>query len=347
MLLRYPGSRASRWAACCSPSAAPRAQLRRPAARPRGDRGRGRGARDHRVGRVQRPLRGGASRWRSARGSAATSSGSPSPRAARCSKGDVLFEIDARPYRAELARAQGELAQARSAAALAARDRRAVEAAGRPQAISREDFDNRTTAAERGGAAVRRRRGGGGASPASTSSGPGCARPSAAGWAGPRSPRATWSRPARRAAAADHGGLARPDLRQLRRRRAQLPEVRGPRAPGRPGHGAGAPPITLGLSDEEGFPARGLRRLRRQPARSRAAAPSGRGRCSPTRTGGSRPGCSPASSWRAAASTRPRWSPIARSAPTRTRSSCWCSRPTAPSSTGRSSWAGWWTATGW
>src|SRR3954465_15928448 len=35
-------------------------------------------------------------------------------------KGDVLFEIDPRPYRADLDRAEAELARARSAAALAA-----------------------------------------------------------------------------------------------------------------------------------------------------------------------------------------------------------------------------------
>ena len=70
-------------------------------------------------------------------------------------KGDVLFEIDARPYQAELARVEGELAQARSSASLAARtlERSRQLAAG--EAISREDFDNRTSAAERGAAAVR------------------------------------------------------------------------------------------------------------------------------------------------------------------------------------------------
>jgi multidrug efflux system membrane fusion protein len=37
-------------------------------------------------------------------------------------KGEVLFEIDPRPYRAALAQAQAELEKARSAAALAASD---------------------------------------------------------------------------------------------------------------------------------------------------------------------------------------------------------------------------------
>jgi RND family efflux transporter MFP subunit len=69
-------------------------------------------------------------------------------------KGELLFQIEARPYQAELARAQGELAQARSAASLAARTLERSRPLAATQAISREDFDNRTTAAERGAAAV-------------------------------------------------------------------------------------------------------------------------------------------------------------------------------------------------
>ncbi len=69
-------------------------------------------------------------------------------------KGDVLFQIDPRPYQAELARTEADLAQARSAAALATRslERSKMLAAG--DAISKEDLDNRTGAAERGAAAV-------------------------------------------------------------------------------------------------------------------------------------------------------------------------------------------------
>jgi RND family efflux transporter MFP subunit len=70
-------------------------------------------------------------------------------------KGEVLFEIDPRPYQAELARAEAELAGARSAAALAASD---VERAGKlvnAQAISREEYDSRTSAEAQGGATVR------------------------------------------------------------------------------------------------------------------------------------------------------------------------------------------------
>jgi RND family efflux transporter MFP subunit len=70
-------------------------------------------------------------------------------------KGEVLFEIDPRPYQAELARAEAELERARSAATLAAND---VERAGKlvkVQAISREEYDSRTSAEAQGGATVR------------------------------------------------------------------------------------------------------------------------------------------------------------------------------------------------
>jgi len=69
-------------------------------------------------------------------------------------KGDLLFQIDPRPYQAELARAEADLAQARSAAALAARnlDRSRMLAAG--DAISKEELDGRGANAERGAATV-------------------------------------------------------------------------------------------------------------------------------------------------------------------------------------------------
>jgi RND family efflux transporter MFP subunit len=70
-------------------------------------------------------------------------------------KGEVLFEIDPRPYQAELARAEAELERARSAAALAASD---VQRAGKlvkAQAISREEYDSRTSAEAQGDATVR------------------------------------------------------------------------------------------------------------------------------------------------------------------------------------------------
>ncbi|HEU5041499.1 MAG TPA: efflux RND transporter periplasmic adaptor subunit [Gemmatimonadales bacterium] len=70
-------------------------------------------------------------------------------------KGDVLFEIDPRPYAAELARAEAEVEVARTRAELAARD---VERAGKlvaVQAISKEEFDSRTAGQAEGEAEVR------------------------------------------------------------------------------------------------------------------------------------------------------------------------------------------------
>jgi RND family efflux transporter MFP subunit len=70
-------------------------------------------------------------------------------------RGEVLFEIDPRPYQADPARTQAQLEQARTAAQLAGRE---VERARRlvdVQAISREEFDTRTSAEANGSASVR------------------------------------------------------------------------------------------------------------------------------------------------------------------------------------------------
>src|SRR6476469_6647829 len=61
-------------------------------------------------------------------------------------KGEVLFEIDPRPYQAELERAQAQLEQARTAADLAQRDVARAEKLVHSQAISREESDSRTRA---------------------------------------------------------------------------------------------------------------------------------------------------------------------------------------------------------
>ena len=70
-------------------------------------------------------------------------------------KGDLLFVIDPRPYRAALEQAQAQLQRARAAARLAqAQDARAqtlIEA----QAISREEFEARKAASAQGDAGVR------------------------------------------------------------------------------------------------------------------------------------------------------------------------------------------------
>ena len=70
-------------------------------------------------------------------------------------KGELLFVIDQRPYRAALDQAQAQLERARSEASLAAaqdaRARTLIEA----KAISREDFEARRAASSQGNAAVR------------------------------------------------------------------------------------------------------------------------------------------------------------------------------------------------
>ena len=70
-------------------------------------------------------------------------------------KGEVLFEIDPRPYQADLDRAQAQLEQARTAAELAGREVGRAEKLLKVQAISREEFDTRTSARSNGAAAVR------------------------------------------------------------------------------------------------------------------------------------------------------------------------------------------------
>jgi RND family efflux transporter MFP subunit len=81
-------------------------------------------------------------------------------------------------------------------------------------------------------------------------------------------------------------------------------------------------PVYLGLMNEAGFPHEGKLAF---------IAP-----CSITPTDASRRACSPASSWSPARSRRWPWRPNGRSAPTSASGSCWCWGPTARSSTGRS-----------
>jgi RND family efflux transporter MFP subunit len=70
-------------------------------------------------------------------------------------KGDVLFVIDPRPYVAERDRAQAQLAQARSALALAKSERdRAVNLLAQ-HALSQEEFDTRTAGHEQAEANVK------------------------------------------------------------------------------------------------------------------------------------------------------------------------------------------------
>src|SRR3954462_5955370 len=70
-------------------------------------------------------------------------------------KGEVLFQIDPRPYQAELARTEAELERAKSAASLAASDVQRADKLVQAQAISREEYDSRTSAEAQGGASVK------------------------------------------------------------------------------------------------------------------------------------------------------------------------------------------------
>jgi RND family efflux transporter MFP subunit len=69
-------------------------------------------------------------------------------------KGEVLFEIDPRPYQADLDQAVAQLAQARTAAELAEREVERAQKLINVQAISREEFDSRTSAQANAAAAV-------------------------------------------------------------------------------------------------------------------------------------------------------------------------------------------------
>jgi len=70
-------------------------------------------------------------------------------------KGEVLFEIDPRPYQADLARAEAQLEQARTASELAAREVERAQRLVSVKAISQEEFDSRTSAQTNGLASVR------------------------------------------------------------------------------------------------------------------------------------------------------------------------------------------------
>jgi len=73
----------------------------------------------------------------------------------RVKKGQLLFAIDDRHYRAVLLRAQSDLERARSEAGLAASQARRAQVLMDAKAISREEFDAHIAAAEKSNAAVR------------------------------------------------------------------------------------------------------------------------------------------------------------------------------------------------
>ena len=70
-------------------------------------------------------------------------------------RGDPLFVIDPRPYAAEVARAEAELAQARTRAELASAEHERAQRLVATQAISREELDARSSGRAEGDAAIR------------------------------------------------------------------------------------------------------------------------------------------------------------------------------------------------
>jgi RND family efflux transporter MFP subunit len=70
-------------------------------------------------------------------------------------KGEVLFEIDSRPYQADMERAEAELARARSVAELARSELERAQKLIGVQAISREELDSRASAVAATAASVR------------------------------------------------------------------------------------------------------------------------------------------------------------------------------------------------
>jgi RND family efflux transporter MFP subunit len=70
-------------------------------------------------------------------------------------RGDPLFYIDARPYQAEVERAEAQLSQARTRAQLAQGEQERAQRLVATQAISREELDARTSGKAEGDAAVR------------------------------------------------------------------------------------------------------------------------------------------------------------------------------------------------
>src|SRR5690242_11747565 len=70
-------------------------------------------------------------------------------------RGDPLFYIDARPYQAEVSRAQAELERAKTRAQLAQGEHERAQRLVATQAISREELDARSSSSAEGDAAVR------------------------------------------------------------------------------------------------------------------------------------------------------------------------------------------------
>lgn len=77
------------------------------------------------------------------------------PEGAYVRQGDILVSIDPRPYQAEMAKAEAEVEQARTREQLAQQELERAKRLVGTQAISREEFDARTSAVAEAGGGVR------------------------------------------------------------------------------------------------------------------------------------------------------------------------------------------------
>ncbi len=277
-------------------------------------------ARDHRMGRVHRPLRGEPQRRaapaRLGPGHRGAFPGRPArrARASRCSRSTRAPTRPRWPRRRRASPPRGsDLALARS-------DLDRAAAAGRGRCRGQERDRRARGACDRRQCFARRRARRGSARAASTWSSPRCARRSAAASPTAGSTRATSSPPATAPPATLLTTIVATDplyfafdgseglFLKSKRERA------GAAAPG-----ADPPAGRDRLQVER--PARLHRQRRSIPTRARSAP----ARWSATRTTSSPPACSATCAWRAAAPSRRCWCPTPRCRPTRRASCCWSS----------------------
>ena len=242
---------------------------------------------------------------------------------ARVRKGQLLFQIDPRPFQLEVDRLNAELTRAVRARIGARPAARAPSGSSAQNAIAREEYEQLAAARDRGrGRPGLRSR----------------AQLDAARlnleFTHVRSPidghvsRAliTAGNLVSSASLLTNVGLGRSDLRLFRYRRGDLLRYAATSAARLRGTDASTPPrrCIMGLVGEEGYPHQGSLGFPRQPGRS-AAARFARARCSTTTTAASPRGCSRASSWSAATEAGRRADRRARHRHRSVaRNTCWC-----------------------
>ena len=233
-----------------------------------------------------------------------------SPTARWCSKGELLFTIDPRPFEAEAARAAVAARRVQWRApswprASSARAQKLLDS----QAVSRQEFDQLTSGSRTTQADIQARRGGAARGPAQSRATRRSARRSPAA---PRAPTITAGNLVNEQVGADDDRRRRQGLRLLRRQRADLPAPEGRRATAQGAEGAHGPGQRDRAFRTRARSTSSTTASTRRPARS-ACAPA-----STTRRASSRPGlAAQAAHGRRARLRRRCWCPTARSAPTR------------------------------